>query len=462
MAACGRPASWRVFVATFFVACQAHRVNRVHTDSKVVETSDDEAINLFVASAVLKWALVSKNAAQGAVAVYDHYRNKKQFEDTSRAAIEDLDRLLSMVAVKGGLTRGEVLRSQYLELEVLRDRFDEIKKFCQPSKGLLHILVSMVWGDIEPQLAANISGKIDDVQAQLSNIADNFFCSHFEEVLSRELTALGTLLRDWEVASSRSWYPRRSLPNRVLARKSFETLTQEYGLSKREAKHVKWMEVRSAVAGSVGGDPWIHLFSDFQDTLLSDTGVPNANKTAVEAGLREVRVLFSEMSRVSTQCHARSRALWCKHAGFRAAEQSGCQLAEQENSEDAPLAYPLCERCPSCCRLQGQTWPWLAYIQQHLEEYQEELLHFYDVSAFSPSPSSFLWIAVRLATSGKGKHGELCGAVWKLLQGESVSQAEVPSFDLGDTRKAVRPQGDDRVSLLIPELRESFSDEEDD
>lgn len=454
MSACGRFAAWRVLVAIFFVACQAHRV---HTVSEVVENSDAEVITLSLAMTALKWALVSKNAAQGAAAVYTHFRTRKDFEDTSNAAIEDFNRLLSNIAAKGGLTSGEILRSQYLEFKVLRDSFNDIKKFCQPAEGLLHLIVSLFWGDVDAHLAANITDKVDHVQAVFSKVANDFFCSHFEQVLSRELVALGTLLRDFEVTSSKKWFPRRSLPNRILAGKSFETLTQVYGLSKREAKHVKWKEARSAL--SIGGDLWINDHSEFKDTFLSDTSVPSANKTALEVGIREVRLLFGEMSQVSAQCHARAKVLFCKHTGIKYAKKSGCQLAQQDETSDAPLTYPLCARFPSACKLKSQPWPWLVYIQQHLAKYKWLQLHFNDVLAFIPSPSSFIWIAVRLATSAKQRHAELCGAVWKLLRDENVSQAEVPSFKLGDTRKATRPQVDDGVSLLVPILPETFSGE---
>jgi len=175
------------------------------------------------------------------------------------------------------------------------------------------------------ELSQRIAARTHDLDALLSNLTETIFSSSFEVWLRHAIASATNIIVAWEERTGLRWFPNRQLPNRLfMGPDAFDRLGEQWGLSAEQVQATV-NRGRMRAARSHMGNPWIHDWTTFPDRLLEDPSEEEQNKAALRDSIHTMRLLFGELSNLSPD-------------GARAAHS----LYD---------ASPLCDRCPSCCRL---------------------------------------------------------------------------------------------------------------
>mmetsp|Transcript_58352 Transcript_58352/g.103719 ORF Transcript_58352/g.103719 Transcript_58352/m.103719 type:complete len:495 (+) Transcript_58352:80-1564(+) len=427
---------------------------------------------LTLATLVLKYAWSMYSVIQNIQEVKQHISDEDGFAELSAAAVEQIDSLIHKMSQKEALHSRDAVQSQYLEMRLLRQSLAQIKSHCQPVEGLLHFPHAMIFGDVDESVAKNISNLVAGMEDVFEEISDGVFCVHFQRHILEEVRKLVEVIRKWEQSSGKMWYPRRKVRNTNLAGPDTEEhkqyLMDTFGLSESDFRRVQWMQIRHVKNG------WIHHRTTLEDNLQQDIETDAEIKEAVAEGIRQVGLIFAEMTSVSRACKSSAEDLKCLFSGGRTAQGKSCKCksAEWGSRLEAQLVeFQLCRRCPECCSIIEEDDIMHAIstaIQHHMEEHSDAVAHFWDSTSLiavqfvfliekgfdilmKMSVSSVMWISARMLTGFRLQRPGLCRDSLALLQNHSSIQDNLGS-DIVENLKSAAKVWDSSQPLSIPEI----------
>jgi len=428
---------------------------------------------LSLAALSLKYAWWVYNGVTTYEDVTAHIAAEAGFASLSESAVQQIDTVIHSVGISGFLESRSVLHGQYMELQILRESMNKIKDHCQPAEGILHAPHAWVFGDVDKNVSTGLANVVDAVQVIMEDISDGVFCVHLQKHLLHELKKFIRILSQWEQSTGQTWFPIRAVSNRFLAgpgtAEHREYLMKHIGLSDSEINKVLFMQIRHFKSG------WIHHHTSLGDSLQQDQAADPQIKEAAAESLREIRLIFQEMSSVSRKCSSNAEQLACFLSGRTSANGANCDSQRMDQIHlmegmEAVEEFQLCIRCRECCNIKEERTILNYMVEamtQHMEKHAGRWMQFWDYSALvtiqaamvfagglenilGSIVTSMMWVGARLSTGFRMHRPGLCSYALHLLSNHSLVKDALDP-DIKDAVEETRESQDVwDVNLQLP------------
>lgn len=333
------------------------------------------------------------------MAITQRIEEQAHFPDVAAAAVEGFGKLATKLGEHAAVTSGEMLESEFLQMEEMKEALRTVRRICGAQKGLLHFSFSSKrWQTV----SESILTRVDELLDITEYLMDAVFCDKLEELLQTLLHDMQSLIFEFEESTGIPWWPQRRVFNGLLGSAGHPNtrrkLKLQYGLSDEELRKSINKAIVMMARPGVAGDVWRSQDTVFPDRILTCPDVNATTKQQYGSLQTQLRFVFDSMTNISDHCASKA------------------QLLRQSSL--------VCYRCKDCCRMPTSVPGLLRWLDKLSGSW---LWMFYkDVNAIAkPSElGNLLWIAERLATRRGEGQLLLCEAARDLMSGIEVPQIE--------------------------------------
>jgi len=433
-----------------------------HNKHKETHSADEKLLPMALPFALYQLYLTGSvlyYAGTGISKTTERVQNQSAMKELAERVVGDTHELFNRLS-GGSLNSAVLVRSEYLQLQAMRSDLQTIKKFCHRDGSALQWLVQASLPTVE--VAEQIDAKIAQLEGVLSTAADTIFCSQFSDWLEGHLSTATNIIVDWQTASGRTFFPKRSVPNRFFSGCNIrddcisnqttvrEQFKKEYGLSDAQVDATANRGTVYTARSPHGASTWIHEHTTFPDTFLADAEVEESKKVSYKKSIQEMRLIFAEMDGLSPGCRdrafeTRETTPFCKHCSWC------CRMPSQEPS----LTKFILKKLTGVTKKLGERLPWFKRAIEH-EQAQAWMVNSMDASsaafAVVGSVTSIMTMATRLSTTVFKR--KTCEEVNSLLSKQEVPDPKVlEEKDKWLKEHAVAQEEEDKTSIdtALPE-----------